>query len=147
MNQKLTVLIAISIFFSSCNSNSANDSNEESIFGVYEADWMAIRYYLYPDSTFYYVTGETGLVNSEFDGPSTETTYSLMNPDGFGTYTVLREGENSILKFNFKQYRGLNMNMSSRQKIETNESFYSINEYQAKETFNKVGGINELLPK
>lgn len=152
-NQNLILLIAVSMFFFSCGSNSINDSNStndskgEQIFGVYEADWMALRYYLYPDSTFYYVSGETGISNSEFDGPSTKTTYSLVNPNGFGTYTVLQEGENRILKFKYKQYHGLNTNMSSRHKIETDGSFFSINDVQAKETFNKVGGLSDLLSK
>jgi hypothetical protein len=146
--QKFTTLFALTLVFLSCISNStSNNSKDKAIFGVYEADWMTIRYYLYPDSTFYWVSGKTGLVNSEFDGPSTKTTYSLTKPDGIGTFTVLKEGENSIIRFNYKQYRGLDMTNSSRHKIENNHSFYSINENKVRETYNKVGGIDELIPK
>jgi hypothetical protein len=146
-NQAFTLLFTLSMFFLSCDSNLENGSKDDSIFGVYQADWMALRYYLYPDSTFYKVSGKTTISNSEFDGYSSNTTYSLVNPDASGTYTVLKEGENRILKLNYKKYLGYDWTLSSRHKIETNQSFFSINEVQGIETFNKVGGLNELLVK
>jgi len=148
------ILFTLYIFFAticliSCTEKSSDNENSKDnvIFGVYQADWMALRYYLYHDSTFYKVEGETEISNSFFDGPSAITTYSLVEPVGFGTYTVFQEGENRILKFNYKQFHGSAWNLSSRHKIESDQSFFSINEVHVKETFNKVGGVSALLPK
>lgn len=145
--RNITFFLAFVLFCSSCNSSSTNEQENKEIFGVYEADWTALRFYLYPDSTFYEVTGKINLINDEFEGSSTNTTYDLKNPAGFGKFTVLKEGENSIIKFNYSQLHGVDMTISSRHKIENDGSFYSLNENQIKESFDKVGGMEDLIKR
>ncbi|NGX85146.1 hypothetical protein [Aequorivita sp. KMM 9714] len=138
-----TFIVILLILLGSANSC---QNKSPSIFGVYDS-YSGERFYLYPDSTFLELRVKTRTYHTESDGPKVINEYTTKDPYGYGTFTILKEENQNILKISYKKQGPINFGGGRFKLVNDNKTFYYTNLMWEKRTFNKIGGESMLLEK